>query len=813
MKIILKIAKTELRLLFYSPIAWFIMIVFLVQCGIVYCSQLNNYVRAQELGGYGEQALNSLTDRMFLAIPSLFPKVMQNLYLYIPLLTMSLISRETGSGTIKLLYTSPIKVHEIVLGKYVAMMVYSLVLVAIIGIFAVSGMFHIQHAQVAMLLMAMLGFYLLLLAYCAIGLFMSTLTTYQVVAAIATFITIGILSYIGGLWQRIAFVRELTDFLSISGRTQNMLSGLLTTKDVIYFIVVVYIFLGFSIYKLKGAMEFKPAMVKIGRYVAIVVSALLIGYVTSRPGLVGYYDVTVGKKRTLTPQVQKILAELGDAPLEITAYNNLLSNYWYLGSPDSYNRTMKRWEPYLRFKHNIELKPVVGYYDRPMDDKELFRQKDYVNKTVKEVAEKYAKMYDVRLNDLLSPEQISKQIDLKPELNRYVMQLKWKDRTTFLRVFDDMRVWPGETEVAAALKRLLPARMPRIAFVTSELERGMERMTDLDYKAIANWPTFRYSMINQGFDSQVISLETDDIPTGVTALVMADPKMAFSEKAMVKLQQYIDKGGNLLITGEPGKQAILNPLLKQMGVQLTEGTVIQQSDDLAPNLVTASLTAFAAASTEALKQKAEDSIKVAMNGVAGLSYTNGSEYTIHPLLTTDAKDSWNKIKPFDADMMQRASLPAAESGRGGAILLADASKIGTNTDTDTAASKKKATGVITFNAADGDVKGPIVTAAALTRNINGKEQRIVITGDADFMSNAELQRYNIQTSNFEFDMGIFSWLSYGEFPVDATRPESKDKRLNVTSAQVGALRIAYVWVLPIILLASGTVLLIRRKRK
>jgi len=104
---------------------------------------------------------------------------------------MGLISREINGGTIKLLYSSPVKIQQIVFGKYLAMMVYSLVLIAIVGIFMIAGMFNIKSADGGMLLSGTLGFYLLLCTYSAIGLFMSCLTTYQVVAAVSTFVMIG----------------------------------------------------------------------------------------------------------------------------------------------------------------------------------------------------------------------------------------------------------------------------------------------------------------------------------------------------------------------------------------------------------------------------------------------------------------------------------------------------------------------------------------------------------------------------------------------------------------------------------------------
>ena len=228
MKLILKVARTELRTLFYSPIAWFLMIAFLVQCGITFFTQMEFAARMVSMSAKGE-FYDSITGYVFLGLSGMFVNVMDKLYLYIPLLTMSLISREMSSGTVRLLYSSPVSMVEIVLGKYLAMMAYSLLMVATVAAFMFSGVVSIEHAETGMMASALLGFYLLLCAYSAIGLFMSCLTSYQVVAAISSFVMIGILSYIGGIWQDIAFERELTYYLTIRGRTQHMLQGLISS--------------------------------------------------------------------------------------------------------------------------------------------------------------------------------------------------------------------------------------------------------------------------------------------------------------------------------------------------------------------------------------------------------------------------------------------------------------------------------------------------------------------------------------------------------------------------------------------------------
>ncbi|SHN07440.1 Gldg family protein [Chitinophaga sp. CF418] len=768
MKTVFRIAKTELRTLFYSPIAWFLLIAFLVQCGLAYINALDGAARSQEIGGMALENMTRLTERIFAARGGVFSVVMQTLYLYIPLLTMGLISREVNNGTIKLLYSSPVKVREIIFGKFLAMMVYNLLMMLVLGIFIFDGIVHINHADTGELFSASLGFYLLLCAYSAIGLFMSSLTSYQIVAAVCTFMMVGFLSYIGTLWQNIAFVRDLTYFLSLSGRTEKMLAGLITSKDVVYFLVIICIFLGLSIYKLKAGRESRPTVVKIGRYVAVVVTGLVIGYVTSRPSLVGYYDATANKTRTLTPNVQKILKELGDTPLEVTAYNNMLGSFYYFGSEEGRNMDLARWEPYMRFKEDIHLQ-YVQYYDSLLDNLNIMRF--YPGKDFMDMATQRAKGMGLKLSQFKSPAEIRKIIDLRPELNRYVMQLKYKDKVTFLRVFDDQSQWPGETEVAAALKRLLQSKFPKVAFLTGDLERDIEKSGDRDYSTLTKKKTFRYSLVNQGFDIDTLSLEHQDIPADVTTLVIADPKTAFMPVTIAKLRKYIDAGGNLLITGEPGKQSILNPLLQQLGVQLMDGMIAQPGKETAPDLALPLMTSTAAGFDKSLRKAFKDSVAVSMPGATGLVYSD-SIFRVLPLLMTNANRSWLKKDRFAADSAEVSYDPAA-----------------------------------------GDEKKAVATAVALTRNVNNKEQRIVVTGDADFLSNDELGRYNVQTVNFSFNTALFSWLSYGAFPIDTYRPEAKDTRVSVSTDTVDVLRILYIWVLPGILVAFAAILLIRRKRK
>lgn len=171
-----------------------------------------------------------------------FASLQNKLYLYIPLLTMGLMSRELSSGSIKLLQSSPITNSQIVLGKFLAMVVYGFLLMILTLIVIVVSFYSIEYIDVKYLLGGVFGLFILICAYASIGLLMSSLTSYQVVAAISTLAVLATLSYIGTVGQSIEWVRDITYWISIEGRADNFLNGLISSKDVIYFILVIVLF-------------------------------------------------------------------------------------------------------------------------------------------------------------------------------------------------------------------------------------------------------------------------------------------------------------------------------------------------------------------------------------------------------------------------------------------------------------------------------------------------------------------------------------------------------------------------------------------
>ena len=776
MKTVLRIARAELRNLFYSPVAWFLGVIFMIQCSVFYTSLIYTLAKNQELYAKNpkfEGFRMSLTRAVYLNADGLFSSVMQNLYLFIPLLTMGILSREVSNGSIKLLYSSPIKTRHIVFGKYLSLVLCSLVLIVIVGIFMVIGAFNIKSVDYGLLLAASLGFFLLVCAYAAIGLFMSSLTTYQIVSAIGTFIVIFVLSRIGGLWQEIDFVRDLTYFLSMNGRTAKMLNGLITTKDVFYFLLVISMFLGFTLIKLKSGRTSTRWYIKTGKYAGIIVVTLALGYISSRPKFIGYWDTTAAQSNTIHPRVQKILKDLGDEPLEVTLYTNLLGGNMYAGLPKNRNAYLSgMWEKYIRFKHDIEFKYEYYYDAKPGNY--IFRS--YPNKKIDEIAKDYAKSGDLDLSLFKGPAAMKRTIDLEPEDFNLVMQLKYRGKTTFLRTFP-MPVWPGEEHVAAAIARLQGVKPPEVLYVNGNLERDISVQGERGFSGHTIAKASRESLINNGFDIDSISLDTQDIPADrqhISALVLADPKTELSPVVKEKINAYLESGGNMLIVGEPGKEDMLNPVLKPLGVQLTKGVLVQTSNkNNSPDMFNSYLTRAAGGLAEenpllALKNgKNDDTLNFLSESFAPIEYIDSNTaFTRTAISMTYPGQNWLKKGRLVKD-----SLPPV------------------------------------LNAAEGDSKlGSYVTTVALTRKVGNKEQRIVIGGDADFLSN----RFR---SGGYFGRALYSWLNNNEYPIYGPVPPLEDDVLLTTPTAASRYKIVFTWIIPAILVLLGTTILVRRKRK
>ena len=762
MRRIYKIAKAELATLFYSPVAWFIWVVFAFQVGMTFVGLMEEKAQSSTLGyAFGMQTASLLG-----GMRGLYTIVQQYLYLYMPLLTMSLMSREYSSGSIKLLYASPVTSTHIILGKFLSMMLYGLVLLGVLFVMVLFAGCVIPNFGFKEALVGWLGLYLLLCAYASIGLFVSSLTSYQVVAGIGTLVILAALNYVNQVGQSYDFVRDITYWLCISGRSEEMISGLICSEDIIYFIVVPAMFLSLTILRLNSPRQYTPKGVMWGKYLGVIAGTCLIGYITSRPMMMCFYDSTETKRMTLTPVSQEIMSKLEDG-MTITTYVNYLDRDAFYGWPTMVNEDKKRFKQYLRFKPDIKMK-YVYYYDKAKNP-EL--DKAYPNLSDRERMLKRAEIWNLDSNMFMRPEEVRKMVDLRPEGNRFVRLLERDNgEKTFLRVFDDIKRFPFETEISAAFKRLV-MELPLVGFVKGHGERDCIREGDRDYNRFAQDKPFRYSLINQGFDFTEVTLDKP-IPEQVDIIVSADMRNPMTKNEQVNLDAYIARGGNLLIAGEPRRQEFMNPLVEPFGVRFMPGRLVKKSEHFQPDFIVATPTKEAGEFSYIFDQMIRKEYVVTMPGTTGLECFEDKGFSITPLFVSDTIGSWNELETVD--------------------FLDD---------------------TVSLNPSVGEVERSYVTALAMSRPMGGKEQRIIILGDADCLSNGEISidRKDISAVNYFLISGSFFWLSNEEVPIDVRRPTPPDNEMYVSMDWMYFWKVVLMGVWPGLLACWAIFIWIRRR--
>jgi ABC-2 type transport system permease protein len=488
---------------------------------------------------------------------------------------------------------------------------------------------------------------------------------------------------------------------------------------------------------------------------------LLCGYISSRPLNILYWDVTAQKTETLTPASQQVAKQI-KGELEITTYVNLLDQHVYAGLPVSRNTDLSRFEDLRRFIPGIKMN-YVYYYDATdlANNPNMIYQGDIKGLSVKQIAEKVADNLEVDINRFLPPAQIRKIIDLQPEGNTFVRRLSYNGKKSYLRLYNENNQFPEEAEITAAIKKLVSPNQ-KIVFIDGDDERSITIKSDRSYQLFSNSRKTRKSLINQGFDVVSVNLNNSPVPAGTSILVLADPAKELSSNAIARIQWYLKTGGNMLITAEPLHRATINPVLEQLGVQLAAGMMVNADKNSPPDVVQARF----AGNNKYFEQMVNPYAAVAMPSAAFLK-VNVNMFTVNILLKSST-DGWNKISGFD---------PASTS--------------------------------VSYEPQQGDAKGSKPLMLMLSRKLGNKQQKIVISGDADFMSdNLMAQAYN-----FPFINGIFKLFSDGAFPVSVKRPLPNDDAILVNRRQLSVYRMATLWGLPTAIIACGAALLLIRKRK
>jgi len=240
------IAARELRSLFLSPLAWVVLGVTQFLLAYTFLSRIEYFIQVQPRLAAIDGA-PGVTD---LVAAPLLGSAAFVLLMIVPLLSMRLLAEERRNGSLTLLLSAPLRLSDIVLGKYLGLLAFMWLMVLMIALMPLSLLLG-THIDLGQLAAGVLGLGLLLAAFSAIGLFVSSLSAQPSVAAIGGF---GVLMFLWIIdWAGASMGQTqsgVLNALSLMSHYQHLLQGVFSSADVAYYLIVTTTFLALTLWRL-----------------------------------------------------------------------------------------------------------------------------------------------------------------------------------------------------------------------------------------------------------------------------------------------------------------------------------------------------------------------------------------------------------------------------------------------------------------------------------------------------------------------------------------------------------------------------------
>lgn len=232
------IAGKDLRSYFTSPIAYVVLTGFLLLGGWFFFNLLANFNQMLMAYSSAPELAETLNLNDWVVAP-LLHNLAVVLVILVPMITMRSFAEEKKSGTYELLMTSPITVTEIVAGKFLGGLVFISLMVLLTGLYPLI-LIWFGDPEIGIVLSGLLGLLLLGASFVAIGLFTSSLTDNQIIAAVSCLVTLLLLYIISWPAQSAGEVLgPVLRYLSLTEHFGELVKGVIDTRDLVYFATVI----------------------------------------------------------------------------------------------------------------------------------------------------------------------------------------------------------------------------------------------------------------------------------------------------------------------------------------------------------------------------------------------------------------------------------------------------------------------------------------------------------------------------------------------------------------------------------------------
>jgi ABC-type uncharacterized transport system involved in gliding motility auxiliary subunit len=303
-----------------------------------------------------------------------------------------------------------------------------------------------------------------------------------------------------------------------------------------------------------------------------------------------------------------------------------------------------------------------------------------------------------------------------------------------------------EQSLTNALLQLVNANERWVSFLSGHGERAATGIANFDLG------TFGKTLDQHKIKAQTLNLATiPAIPDNSSLLVISAPAVSLMTGELTLIKQYLDKGGNLLLLTDPNNSQ-LTPLLDYLGIRVLEGTLVDGQSKL--------------------------------YGIDDPSFVLASEYSKHPITKGFQTIT---VYPTVSALEVEPTSPFESTA-----LLSSAKQSWTETS--------PVSGKIRFDANSAEKAGPLNFAYALTRDMDkDKQQRIVVVGDGDFLSNT----YIGNVGNLDMGLRMVNWLIHDDNFIDIPAKTTPDASLQLSNTTIAVLSFGFLIILPSALLLMG----------
>ena len=322
----------------------------------------------------------------------------------------------------------------------------------------------------------------------------------------------------------------------------------------------------------------------------------------------------------------------------------------------------------------------------------------------------------------------------------------------------------SEKSITQLLMRLSSDTSRYVAFIEGHGERDLLSNTNDGFSI------FGEQLKNRGFQLQSLNLaKTRGIADNARVLVIASPRTPYLPGEIGLIEQYLDKGGNLLLMVDPDTGESLAPILARLDIQKLPGIVV----DATTQRLGISDPTFALA-----VDYPQHAVTESLHSQTLFPQASG--------LISAEEDNWSAT-PF----IQTLPRSWTETGDIGEL--------------------------ISFDPGTDEYAGPITIGYALERFIENTDneeeisqtQRVIITGDSDFLSN----NYLGIGQNPDLGTSILQWLSHDDSRIDIGIVGAPDIQLEINQSGAIALLLVFIIILPLTLLGVGAVIWLKRRRQ